>query len=133
MTFNVPNRSRVRHGIFATTEAYGNNGVFLLQLPKQLQTPILEIGMHLQIIAGDGDGWEHVSASLPHRCPTWEEMCFVKDVFWGVDDCVVQFHPPHAEYVNNHQFCLHLWRRVGGDFEMPPAHLIGIRTFGVLK
>ncbi len=26
-------------------------------------------------------GWEHVSISNTHRCPTWDEMCAVKDLF----------------------------------------------------
>jgi hypothetical protein len=28
----------------------------------------------LRVIASDGEGWDHVSVSLPDRCPTWEEM-----------------------------------------------------------
>lgn len=45
------------------------------------------------IIASWGGGWEHVSVSLSNRCPTWEEMCMVKDIFWGEDECVIQFRP----------------------------------------
>lgn len=41
------------------------------------------------IIASWGGGWEHVSVSLSNRCPTWEEMCMVKDIFWGEDECVI--------------------------------------------
>lgn len=48
------------------------------------------------IIASWGGGWEHVSVSLNNRCPTWEEMCMVKDIFWGEDECVIQFHPPKS-------------------------------------
>lgn len=48
------------------------------------------------IIASWGGGWEHVSVSLSNRCPTWEEMCMVKDIFWGEDECVIQFHPPKS-------------------------------------
>ncbi len=69
---------------------------------------------------GDG-GWEHVSVSLPNRCPTWEEMCRVKRLFWKDDECVVQFHPPEAANINVHNYCLHLWRWLGGEFPMPPT------------
>lgn len=64
--------------------------------------------------------WEHVSVSCPNRTPTWEEMTAVKDLFWGSDETVIQFHPPKADYVNQHQFCLHLWRRIGPNPELPP-------------
>ena len=36
-----------------------------------------------------------------------------KALFWDEDDCVIQYHPPRSEYVNNHQNCLHLWRPIG--------------------
>lgn len=89
-------------------------------------------GRRLRVIACDGEdpaaeGWEHVSVSLPdspHKCPSWEEMCLIKRLFWAPDECVVQFHPPEADYVNNHPGCLHLWRCVTG-FPQPPAHLVG--------
>jgi hypothetical protein len=81
----------------------------------------------LKILAAPFDGqeeWEHVSVSLPNRCPTWAEMCFVKNLFWEDHECVVQFHPPRSEYVNLHPFCLHLWRHRDG-FPTPPSHLVG--------
>ena len=61
---------------------------------------------------------EHVSVSLRRRCPTWDEMCMVKDIFWADEECVVQFHPPKSKYVNFHPYCLHLWRKVGWEPEM---------------
>src|SRR5262245_51929858 len=68
----------------------------------------------LRIIANtackDSHGWEHVSVSLQLRTPTWDEMCYVKDLFWMEDEAVVQFHPPRANYVNHHPFTLHLWK-----------------------
>ncbi len=71
-----------------------------------------------------GGGWEHVSVSFSTRCPTWEEMCKVKDMFWNEDECVIQYHPPKSEYVNNHPYCLHLWRKAGEDFERPPKTFV---------
>lgn len=68
----------------------------------------------LNIIAVDGEEteWEHVSVSLGQHsktCPTWEEMCFVKDLFWKEDEWVIQFHPAREDYVNQHPGVLHLW------------------------
>ena len=74
----------------------------------------------IAVIASWGGGWEHVSVSLARRCPTWEEMCMVKGIFWGEEECVVQFHPPRSEYVNRHPYCLHLWKKIGEDYETPP-------------
>jgi len=78
------------------------------------------------VIVSWGLGWEHVSVSMKNRCPTWEEMCAIKDLFWKDSECVVQYHPPKSEYVNNHPFCLHLWKKISGDFETPPKILVGI-------
>jgi len=76
----------------------------------------------------DGEGeqgnWEHVSVSLRddrNKCPRWEAMCFVKDLFWEPDACVVQFHPPSSSYINQHKGCLHLWRSKVVTFPMPPT------------
>jgi hypothetical protein len=66
------------------------------------------------------DEWEHVSISLKHRTPSWKEMCMVKDLFWGEDETVVQFHPKKSEYVNYHLFTLHLWKRRGEEYKLPP-------------
>lgn len=64
--------------------------------------------------------WEHVSVSLAHRCPTWEEMCEVKEMFWKPLETVIQFHPKATSYVNCHPYCLHMWKKVGVDHELPP-------------
>lgn len=134
MSFHVPEKYRVRSGPYGSDASLGNNGAFFV--PTRPGRP------PLQIIASDGRlvpeedpqlaGWEHVSVSLPDRCPTWEEMARVKAMFWDDDDCVVQFHPPRSEYVNNHRFCLHLWRCIDRVFPMPPAILVGIKDQGVL-
>lgn len=82
----------------------------------------------LKVIACDGDdpseGWEHVSVSLPNRCPNWEELCFIKRLFWSDEETVVQFHPRKSAYVNIHPYCLHLWRKAGTEYELPPSHFI---------
>lgn len=78
----------------------------------------------LRVIFADGDGWEHVSVSTAGRPPNWDEMCFVKRLFWDGDDTVLQFHPPDSQYVNAHPNCLHLWRKCGQNAELPPTIMV---------
>ena len=68
--------------------------------------------------------WEHVSVSCAGRCPTWDEMAKVKAMFWGEDETVVQFHPRADRHVNLSPFCLHIWKKVGEEFELPPTGLV---------
>lgn len=84
-----------------------------------------ELGELRIISSGAGDKWEHVSVSCADRCPTWDEMCRVKAVFWGEDETVLQFHPRDAEYINHHPFCLHLWKEAGKNHRLPPSSLVG--------
>lgn len=126
MSFHTPNAGRVRSGPLGTSDAHGNFGLFIFKTPKAHSSAVL------RVIASEDGGWEHVSVSTSTRCPTWEEMCFIKEQFWDGDDCVVQFHPPESEYVNNHPFCLHLWRPIGLNITTPPAWMVGIKAAGVL-
>ncbi len=109
---------------------WGAYGSFLIQGP---------CGEKLRIVASGADdddlkseGWEHVSVSTKRRIPNWTEMAFVKDLFWSDDECVVQFHPPKSEYVNNHAFVLHLWRHKTLPFPMPPSILVGFKDKGIM-
>lgn len=113
----TPNQYRVTTGILGSDDSFGNNGLFLI--PHYSYT--------LKVIASDGMGWEHVSVSLPNRNPNWDEMCFIKDLFWDDTDTVIQYHPPKSEYVNNHEHCLHLWKPIGKQIETPPKILVGIK------
>lgn len=79
-------------------------------------------GAELRIQSSRDKDWEHVSVSLADRCPTWPEMCWVKDQFWDEDECVMQLHPPKKDYRNLHEFCLHLWKpRRGQMIPRPEA------------
>lgn len=92
-------------------------------------------GHTLRMIMSDGDyrasglskefAWEHVSVSLADRCPIWEEMSFVKNLFWHDDETVIQFHPKKSEYINHHPYTLHMWRPLNFDFPLPPTATIG--------
>lgn len=71
--------------------------------------------------------WEHVSVSFKDRTLTWGEMCVVKDMFWAEEARVMQLHPPKSEHINNHPFCLHLWRPVGVEIPHPDPIFVGIK------
>lgn len=91
-------------------------------------------GYEIFCIASDGLGWEHVSVTVrpcnknATRCPTWDEMCWVKDQFWEKDCAVVQFHPAESDYVSHHEYCLHLWRPTDQLLPTPMPEMIGPRS-----
>ena len=111
MTFKCPDKYRVKLSGYPAGDE--RNGCFIVG--------------ELRIIASNGMGWEHVSVSRRDRCPTWDEMCQIKALFWDEDDCVIQYHPPRSEYVNNHPNCLHLWRPIGVSLPMPPSIMVGFK------
>ena len=113
----VPERYRIRSGRMASDERFGNNGAFMVPLKTNKQT--------VCVIASDEGGWYHVSVSREDRCPTWAEMCEIKDLFFGPDEWVMQYHPARADYVNYHPNCLHLWKPTHEAFPMPPAWMVG--------
>ena len=120
MTFQVPNQYRVKSGRMASDDSMPDCGAFFV--PNKLARS----GPPLRVIAAAGDGWEHVSVSLPNRCPSWEEMAYIKGLFWSDDMCVMQLHPPRSEHINNHPYCLHLWRPLEREIPRPPGWMVGV-------
>ena len=113
---------RVRQGIDATSPEHGPFGMFFVRGPS---------GCDLRMIAHPREGWEHVSVVTDRRrSPNWQEMCFVKDLFWDAEECVIQFHPPLSQYVKNHRYCLHLWKPKNAAVPMPPSSMVGIVGLG---
>ncbi len=110
---------RVLDGYFGSDRTYGFNGAFDIASPTS--------GM-FHVVCSNGEGWEHVSVSLPDRCPTWDEMCWIKNLFWDEHECVVQFHPPKSAYVNMHPHCLHLWKPTVERMPTPPSWMVGLRA-----
>ena len=116
----MPEKFRVKKGSLASDSSYGNNGCFIVS-SIGLKSP-------LRTIASDELGWEHCSVSVYNRCPTWQEMSFIKDMFWDDDDCVMQLHPPKSDYVDMAPYCLHLWRPIGIEIPRPPSILVGFKN-----
>jgi hypothetical protein len=126
-------RGRVRTGPWETTPEWGLTGVFNLQAPSGAR---LAIGAHsgdgkMVVVDSDGGrqviststGWEHVTVHTDGRTPTWEEMCFVKNLFWEEEECAIEYHPPLSEYVNVHD-CLHLWRPKHATIPRPSVAVV---------
>ena len=108
--FKVPEKYRIKTGLYASTKEDGNNGAFMIG--------------KLYVIASDGEEWEHVSISTKGRQPRWNEMCKIKDIFWDAEDCVIQYHPPESRYVNDHPNVLHLWRPINMSIPQPPLFMV---------
>jgi len=89
---------------------------------------ISRLGVKLFLVVSDGDewpfpppAWEHASITLSvKRTPHWAEMCWVREQLWDAEDLVLQIHPPRSEYVNLHEYALHLWRPIDYDLPRPP-------------
>ncbi len=79
----------------------------------------------LRVIASSDCGWEHVSVSRANRCPNWTEMSHVKALFFAEDETVMQLHVPASDHVNDHPYCLHLWRPTTQEIPRPPAWMVG--------
>ena len=94
-----------------------NEGSFVIPHPRT--------GARLRVIASTGLGWDHVSVSLPNRCPSWEEMDHIARLFFRDDEAVMQLHVPVNHHVNLHRFCLHLWRpNDGREIPQPSLELV---------
>ena len=97
-----------------------HGGTGMIRLPKNNKTGFWRASIVWTMDSFDG-GWEHVSVCPKNgKLPTWDDMCFVKDMFWDEEDMVIQIHPPKSEYVNIAENCLHLWRPVDGKIRKPP-------------
>ena len=92
------------------------------------EIPIKPNGPKLRVmVAPTDEAWQHVSVSRGDRCPSWEEMCMVKNLFFDEEEVVVQFHPRKSQYVNLAKNCLHLWRLSDGrEFPTPPSIMVGV-------
>jgi len=77
-------------------------------------------GQIFYVIYSNGGGWDHVSVSHRNRCPRWDEMCIIKDIFFNKNECCVEYHPAQKDYVNMHPNCLHIWKPQNDGLPKPP-------------
>lgn len=107
---------RFRDGELGSVNDGGNNGAFWFHIGPD--------GKEIHVIISDGRGWDHASVSTADRCPTWEEMCYVKKLFWRNDETVIQIHPPSRLYKNEQRHTLHLWRHQKSEVALPPLNMV---------
>lgn len=110
--------NRIRSGPYKTS-AGDLHGLFIIPF-KSHTLKVMSSGKT------DPD-FEHVSVSLRNRCPNWQEMCFVKDLFWGEDEVVMQLHPAKKDWINNMETCLHLWKPLKQEIPLPPTIAVGLK------
>lgn len=116
---DILNKGRVRKGDWSSDDSFGFTGAFEFKMQGEFRT--------ICVIASDLLGWQHVSVSFGHvsdQTPSWEVMCFVKDLFWEPEDVVIQIHPAKKDYVNYHPGCLHLWRCIDGREQPVPLSIM---------
>lgn len=52
----------------------------------------------------------HLSIAHQHRYPTWDEIADVRYELVPASVTMAMLLPPPEEYVNEHEFCMHLWQ-----------------------
>jgi len=72
--------------------------------------------MGCALVITKDNGLHHLSISRKDRLPNYEEMKTARYQFLSDIDYMVQIFPPTRDFVNVHQFCLHLWEP-GADFK----------------
>jgi hypothetical protein len=78
----------------------------------------------LRVIASNGEDWDHVSISVKGRCPTWQEMEYVKRMFFKPNETAMQLHVKPDDHISVHPFVLHLWRPHKLAIPLPPKIMV---------
>ena len=109
---------RVSEGSLASNRSYGMNGAFELTYNNLL----------LAIIVSAEAGWDHVSVHAVGRSgsqtPTWDEMDYVRKLFFRGDEWVIQYHAPSDKHIEDHPHVLHMWRPQNEMLPVPPAWMV---------
>jgi len=118
------NQYRIRRGELSSPDSYGMAGAFLIPIGLKRRAVVVSCN-------GDiGTGWEHVSVHIisgkkkHQETPTWNDMCYIKNMFWSDDEIAIQIHPKKTDYINVHNHTLHLWRSLNQELLTPPNLLV---------
>ena len=108
---NLNYLNKYRYELFKGNLGDEYNGAFLIPVENK----------QFFVIASNGLNWEHVSVSIKNvdRCPKWNEMCKIKEMFFEDEEIVMQLHPKKSEYINLHKYTLHLWRPINKEIPVP--------------
>jgi len=104
MNFEKAEQYRQKHPLGFPHKKGDDFGWFVI--PSPVFPEDLDGSLMVMVAPSDAE-WQHVSVSSVDGTPTWDEMTFIKDLFWDEEDVVVQFHPKKSEYVNMAENCLH--------------------------
>jgi hypothetical protein len=122
---------RIVDGFHGSDESYKFTGAFRIPFKfdnRNQKLIVVSTGNQFrQDNFNDINNWEHVSVSHPNRCPTWDEMNFIKGVFWSDYETVIQYHPSKKHYINNHKTCLHMWKPIHFKIKLPPELAVGVK------
>lgn len=77
----------------------------------------------------DGREWRHLSVSRRSRTPSHEDMMAAAEAFLDRDHVALSIYPRRSEWVNVHEFCLHLWQPIGFD-PVPDPQMERARSVG---
>lgn len=143
MAFKVPEKHRVKEGgNMATTALDGNNGLFLIPMSIK-KGDNTKYNYYLSVIATAAQGWENVlitimnkDGKLTPRSASLEEMDFIKAIFWGNDECVLQYFPATADDMKLPGFCVALWKPNFAAVPKPPKDFKGFsgkKTLSIVK
>jgi hypothetical protein len=122
-------RCRIVSGPIKSDASYGNNGAFEIHVAAEGGA----LDTILCVVASDGGDWDHVSVHAIGgngyaRCPTWEEMDYVRLLFFHPEEWVIQYHVPTDRNINVHKYTLHMWRPQGEKVPIPPSWMVGPKT-----
>lgn len=112
---------RVSDGPLKSDPTYGMNGAFWLPLVGEPATFV--------IVVSDLAAWDHVSVHIEkkdeeRRIPTWDEMEYIRKLFFRGDEWVMQLHAPADKHINMNPYTLHLWRPQKQTIPIPPAEMV---------
>jgi hypothetical protein len=73
------------------------------------QEPALRAPPGIWLPQGALELW-HLSVARPDRLPSWDEVADVRYELVPDDVTMALLLPPPDSYMNEHEFCLHLWQ-----------------------
>lgn len=109
---------------FGSTGDHGNGRFYLPPMGWRPSDDSGKHPVHFCVIAATGEGWEHVSVSCPGRTPLWDEMEYIKRLFFHDAETCMQLHVPTSEHINRNPDVLHIWRPVRMRIPRPPGWMV---------
>lgn len=77
--------------------------------------------------------WQHVSVQIINnktgekRLPTYGEMEYIRNLFFRLDEMVIEFFPRREDYVNDSDTTLHLWVNNAGKVVIPNVEKMALK------